>query len=83
MVRHGWTYNRFGTLPVEKCSANQWTGFYMIATSVIKELNSRAMTEDKHLIDMQFSCEQWRGFFYFETPHAETLIQRCSVKKVF
>ena len=22
------------------CSANQWTGFYMIATSIIKELNS-------------------------------------------
>ena len=33
------------TSPVS-CSANQWTGFYMIETSVIKELN---IHKDLHL----------------------------------
>ena len=29
------------------CSANQWTGFYMIGTSVMKELNYSAVHEKK------------------------------------
>ena len=38
-------FNSFMTEAVIICSANQWTGFYMITASIMKELKENAKQE--------------------------------------
>ena len=46
------------------CRANQWTGFYMIATSVIKELSSDTRTNGRWGRDRRVDFSKFFGTLY-------------------
>ena len=50
------------------CSANQLTGFYMISTSVMKELKN---------ITFISLCELWLNFFHFLSIYSSVFLGAC------
>ena len=60
------------------CGANQWTGFYTITTSVMKELSSQHCVSANSL----FSTFVSPSGIWCESM-SEAAVQRCSYEKVF
>ena len=53
------------------CGANQWTGFYMITTPVMKELSNSS----ENFVELSGQYPGW-------IPFSEAVIQRCSWKRM-
>ena len=69
-------FNSFMTqVPITKnspliCSANQWTGFYMMGTSVVKKLRTMILAWGNQPIELQVKKSNWKllvGFYMIGT----------------